>query len=227
MRIAVLLAFCFLVACTAERTVLDNPEGVVVACAQAFSAEAGAACALASSCQRPSPRDPDCCSDTATCTGGLLARDTSCRPECGCTDDRDCVVGQALCADQRCQPCPSVSTCAPCPTGWVRLERHGCEVCQCGPPPECDQPGAACAGGEVCYLGKNCSVPCDPLEPSCCSRTCSAPGCNDPSPAGCFMACPAASPCQLCAASACECTGGSWSCTPECADSALFVCRFP
>lgn len=225
MKRLVLLAL--LVACTSEHELLDNDDGVITTCDEAWTAGyPGAPCVLDQACDRVTP--DACCTDFAYCTGDGLVVSTVCMPECGCVDDTACAFGLEMCIDQFCQACPPTDVCAPCPDGWIPLTRNGCPTCQCGPPSECDRPGEVCPDGtaDACYDGATCAEGCDAWQPGCCSNTCSAPGCPAPAPVGCFTACPPEANCQVCATSACECDGQQWVCDAICADDTPLLCSF-
>jgi len=221
---AVVLAVVVAASCTNERKVLDNPQFVVTSCDEAWRlATPGLPCAFDGPCSRPSPFDQQCCSDFAYCTRDVLVMDSVCQPTCACDDDSMCTFGVEECIDRRCQPCPSIEACGECPPGWIHLTRNGCETCSCAPPPQCDLPQRNCLNGEACYLG-SCGGDCDPSQPGCCTTVCSAAGCIEPAPAGCYMDCPPELGCGICGADSCVCRAGTWVCNPVCADSVPFTC---
>jgi len=232
MRLAVALAL--LTACTVEHQVLDDPSGVVTSCDEAWTVgQTGAPCAFEAPCDQSDPFDPMCCTDYAYCSSEGLVMDIVCDPSCGCDLDEQCTFGAAICEDRRCVDCPPTDLCGACPDGWVPLTRNGCPTCQCAPPSECDFPGDSCdpggTTGEICYGGQTCAEGCDGTQPGCCSNACSAAGCPDRAPVGCFMECPSASPCTLCAAGTCECDGVAWQCTAVCVEdlAVTFTCTYP
>jgi hypothetical protein len=221
-------------ACTVERTLLDNPHGIITSCRDAWEqGTPGAPCALDAPCARPSPDESACCTDTASCPAGALWLERACRPECACRDDAQCAFGRTICVDLRCQACPPTDVCAPCPPRWVRLTRNGCATCQCGPPSQCDHPMEPCMDGGsagrpgICYPGESCAAGCDPWQPGCCSNACSQEGCAMPAPLGCLTECPPDVACGACAADSCECDGARWMCAPICADDLSFTCAHP
>jgi hypothetical protein len=224
------LAILLLVAgCTAERQVLDNPAGVVTTCDEAWSAAAGAACALPDRCERATPGDATCCTDVATCMPAGLVLDQSCRPECNCTSDAACTFGAQICRGH-CVACPPTDLCPPCPDGWVALERNGCATCQCGPPPQCDTPEASCAPDDpnrVCYAGASCASGCDAAVPGCCSNACAARGCTGPAPLGCVSStCAPGNGCAVCATTSCTCVDTRWVCEAACVGQVTLSCTY-
>lgn len=211
------------VACTQEQSVLGLSE--VTDCMQAFVAPAGTPCDFDDVCKRPTPVDPMCCSETAYCTPMGLVVDKSCNPDCSmCVDDTGCVPGAAICAMGSCTPCPSTINCPPCPMGWDRLRRNGCETCDCAPVSQCKadpndpmNPVPQCPAMEQCYPGERCTAGCAPTD-DCCANACSAPGCMGPAPIGCLMTCTNNPMCMQCAAEDCECVNGTWQCLERCVD---------
>ena len=226
-----LLLFALLLACNVDRRALDVADGRVVAtCDEAFRWGMGTACVLDEPCSRETLDESDCCTDIAVCTGGVLLIEQRCDPVCSCTSDERCAFGRSVCVDSRCQDCPSLRACNPCPPGWVNLTRNGCPTCRCGPPSQCDAPERPCdpaSPDRVCYAGATCAEECDATQPGCCSNACAAPGCTGPAPTGCVMPCPPGEPCAVCAAIACECDGVEWRCRPACARGASLTCRVP
>ena len=227
MRLA--LALAALAACTVERDVLVDPAGVVTSCDEAQTAAPGMPCAFDGTCDWTSPELPGCCTQYAYCTDDGLVADVFCDPSCACRDDAACAFGLEICDGQRCAPCPSTDVCPPCPDGWRRLLRNGCETCECAPAAECDAPGAPCASPEeICYAGATCAAGCtDPAQPGCCANACSAPGCEAPAPVGCLMACADPDGCMTCAADRCECVDGAWQCDAICVGDVAVSCFFP
>jgi hypothetical protein len=224
-RLAFLAACVLLVACTDERRVLEDPEGLVSSCANAFAEPAGAPCVLAGRCERAASSNPLCCTEVATCSAHALVLTTECDPACDCDSDGDCPFGQATCGEIRCEPCAPTSLCPACPAGWVRLERNGCDTCQCGPPSACMTPGEACGADQVCYAGQSCASGCDATVEGCCSNACAASGCLGDAPVGCHTPC--TDGCTSCATSTCRCEARTWVCDSICAEDVPLVCTYP
>jgi hypothetical protein len=225
---------CFaLAACTAESTVLDAPEGLVLSCDDAWQAgQPGVPCVLDEGpCDRANPVDPTCCTDYAYCTMDGLVMDTVCDPECACVDDSTCEYGVRICelSTGLCEQCPSPDLCPACPDGWTRLQRNGCETCQCAPPSQCERPGDLCDDQQSwCYPGASCAEMCDAFTPGCCANACSAPGCPEPAPVGCFAECPPELGCQtFCATQSCVCDGAQWTCDAICVEDLSVSCVYP
>jgi hypothetical protein len=217
--IAVLVAGC------AEFTALENPDGVVVTCDEAFSAQDGADCALAGPCERPLPANPACCTDYAYCTTSGLVVESVCSPDCACEVDTSCSYGEAMCTNSVCAPCPATDACPPCPEGWMPLLRNGCASCECAPPSQCDALGENCSDEQqICYAGASCAAGCDATQPGCCDNVCALPGCTDPAPVGCYTDCPPELGCELCATDHCICDGLRWTCDALCVEDVALDC---
>lgn len=213
-----------LLGCTQQQAVLSIVTEVTD-CAEAFRAPPGSPCDLVDVCKQPNPDDPMCCTETAYCTPMGLVVDRSCNPDCStCFDDTGCAPGAAICVGGTCTPCPPPINCAPCPMGWEPLRRNGCETCDCAPVTECKidrsdpmAPASMCVDpNEVCYPGERCTAGCAPSD-DCCANVCAAPGCPEPAPLGCLVACSDPN-CMQCAAEACECVNGTWQCAERCVD---------
>jgi hypothetical protein len=230
---ALAVAATLLAACTFQQQVLDDPEGVVTNCDEAWLGFEAAPCAFDTLCERPSPIDPACCTDYAYCTEDGLFFAESCADSCGCRSDLECNYGEAICESTLCEPCPDTTLCERCPDGWLPLLRNGCPTCACAPPSECelDDPGQPCDPdgntGEVCYAGSRCADGCDASQAGCCANACSVPGCEGSAPMGCLMDCDPGQGCGLCAADYCECDGVTWSCIPVCVEELQVTCQFP
>ena len=211
--------------CSVERQVLDNPEQVAVSCEGAWQLGLPRApCAFTDHCDRPTSDDPECCVDYAYCTAEGLQIDTVCQPGCRCEDDSGCVWAEEICVDTRCDACPSTDLCPRCPQDWLPLTRNGCPSCQCAPPGTCEEPGAACGDGVICYPGGSCAEGCDPSQPGCCANACAAEGCLDPAPLGCYIPCPQQLGCEVCATAQCACEGEQWFCDAVCVEDLFFTC---
>jgi hypothetical protein len=224
------LVLVLLAGCSVEATVLEDPAGVILGCDQAWTTGVpGAPCSLDGPCDRQTPSDPMCCTDFAYCTEAGLVIDTACDPTCSCQDDRACEYGARICENGVCEACPPPDVCPPCPEGWARLLRNGCESCQCAPPSQCELPGELCPDqASVCYAGASCAEMCDAYTPGCCDNTCAAPGCEGPAPVGCYTDCPVELGCpSICATSACTCDGARWSCDAVCVDDLTISCVYP
>lgn len=227
----VAVALAVLSGCTETAVVLDDPEQLVTSCDEAWQLAApGWPCAFDGSCIQDSPGDPACCSDYAYCRMGALVIDTVCAPDCACADDTSCDYGLEVCTDQRCQACPSTEACGPCPDGWRRLTRNGCETCACAPPSDCGLPYEPCnePATDYCYPGASCGEGCDPFsDPTCCANACATAGCAEPVPLGCVTACTdPGMPCGLCATTRCACVEGQWQCESSCVDELTATCVY-
>ncbi|HEV7556929.1 MAG TPA: hypothetical protein VGO00_15790 [Kofleriaceae bacterium] len=220
MRSALLVAA--LASCSLNRTVL---EGAVIDCAQALHGGAnGDPCSLDETCSDAL----DCCTTTAYCRDGSLVVDKVCNPDCAaCNDDSACTFGAAICTNHRCVPCDGGCPVDTCPVNWPHLTRNGCRQCACAPAATCSLADQPCATG-MCYRGAVCAPGCTTTDAACCADQCEQPGCPSPVPTGCLMPCPPPlGSCTTCAADACVCMGGQWSCTAICADGLNTSCLAP
>jgi hypothetical protein len=230
--IAVCVFAASVVACTQDHVVLVATP-LISTCSAAFAAGSGSPCNLAESCSQAMASDPDCCTDTASCSDGKLVLGSDCIHLCkACTTDSQCQPAEAICNGTICEACPPVDSCTACPAGWSRLMRNGCQVCDCAPPATCSTGASvssnSCLGGEMCYPGADCTSGCTTGELGCCSDQCAAAGCTGPIPVGCLATCSAAQAgCTTCAATSCTCESGQWSCTVGCVEGAHASCVAP
>lgn len=155
-------------------------------------------------------RKGKCCVEKLECSSGqITAIDSDCSACPPCTSDESC-PNQQWCLQDRCDQCPTANCPGECPAPFVRLNRHGCETCDCGP-----ATNLSCPPSEKTLPSAYCQSGC--TGPSCCVGACTTPECADtPSPEGCMADCGAIS-CTTCRAEACQCNGGTWQCTARCA----------
>jgi hypothetical protein len=227
------VAVATIVACTEDHVVLVATP-LVTTCSAAFAAGSGSPCNFTGTCTQATVANPDCCTDSASCSEGqLVFAQPVCKASCVCTTDTDCPTATSICNGTTCEACPPVDTCAACPTGWTRLTRNGCQVCDCAPPATCTSGASSisansCPGAEMCYRGEDCTSGCATNELGCCSDQCAAAGCTGPIPVGCLASCTAAQPgCTTCAATSCTCESGQWNCTVGCVEGAHASCVAP
>lgn len=222
------LALAALATCSTPVRVLEVPR--ITDCDLARIGAEGDACTLPEPCLWSEPAaDGGCCTTRATCRGGRLSLDVGCGQACrDCGREADCPFGIAFCLGNQCAPCPDTEPCAPCPTGWVPLERNGCPSCECAPPSQCDvfAPGT-CPSPNRCYIGAFCAEGCDSID--CCVNVCSGADCIPLVFEGCPVPCSATPGCSQCALEQCTCTpGGQWACRERCvAPGSVRECRFP
>jgi len=202
-------------ACTSPSAVLELPP--IFDCEVARLGADGDLCSLPEPCVWSEPAAGGCCTTRASCPGGRLALDTGCGSECGpCNGDDDCAFGRGFCHTGRCTPCPGAGPCAPCPPGWVPLQRNGCPSCECAPPSQCDilEP-STCPPPNRCYIGTRCSEACTSFD--CCVNVCSNAECIPVAPEGCAAPCRVTAGCSACALEECQCLpGGVWGCRERC-----------
>jgi hypothetical protein len=139
-----------------------------------------------------------------------------------CETDSDCLFGSEWCLGGTCQACDNDGLVCDiaCDFGWQTYERNGCFPCVCAPPSDCSRDEDCGVEQGKCYAGAFCWDYCAPGDPSCClGNTCSAPGCEEPPPVGCFTrGCPMDQHCvpDGCASSSCGCGAEGWFCTDDC-----------
>lgn len=229
--LAVAVALSAAAACTVERQVLGGDDPLA-SCTDVWARGApGDSCTFSDPCSRETPEQPMCCLDYAYCRSGALVMDTTCNPDCAtCVDDHSCAFGAAICNGTVCEPCPpsdpTGQTCqVSCPPNWGFLSRNGCGTCECAPRSECSLTDpttcAADPNGERCYAGFPNPLGCAPDDDGCQVNVCSAPGCSEPAPLGCFTTCTLPA-CTQCATTACDCdpATGTWRCEQVCVDDA-------
>lgn len=141
-----------------------------------------------------------------------------------CDTDEDCTSGEEWCVGGQCIPCDNsgLSCEIDCVEGWQPYERNGCHPCACAPSNACTSDDECTSSGTTgkCYAGAFCWDWCPEGDPSCClGNICSAAGCDEPPPVGCWTrGCPIGFSCQDegCASSGCGCDGGAWMCDTGC-----------